>query len=109
MDQLADVTVTTATRAEAETLTRQLVDDRLVACGNIAAVHSIYRWEGDVADEPETLVVLHTRASLVPDLIERVTVLHPYDEPQIVAIPVLAAAPGYHAWVLESTREPRAT
>ena len=51
--------------------TRQLVTDRLAACGqNIAAVRWIYRWEGTVQDETEARVALHTRMSLVPAIVE---------------------------------------
>jgi periplasmic divalent cation tolerance protein len=58
--------------------TRRLVEDRLVACGHlIAAIRSIYRWEGAVHDEPEARVALHTRASLVPRIVERADAEHP--------------------------------
>lgn len=107
MEQLADITITTENQQDADELTSALVEERLAACGNIADIRSIYRWQDSVDRDPETLILLHTRASLVPEVIERVTELHTYDEPQIVALPVLAAAPGYHAWVLESTREPQ--
>ena len=108
MEQLADITVTTETRQDAEDLTAALVEERLAACGNITDVRSIYRWKDSIDREPETLILLHTRASLVPEVIQRVTDLHKYDEPQIVALPVLAASEGYHTWVLESTRPPSA-
>ena len=52
--------------------TRSLVEDRLVACGqHIAPIRSIYRWEGTIHDDRESRVALHTRASLVPAIIDR--------------------------------------
>ncbi len=85
-------------------LTRTLVEERLCACGhNIAAIRSVYRWEGAVQDEAEARVALHTRADLVPQLIERVRELHPYDVPCIIALPVVDGNPAYLDWVRTET------
>jgi periplasmic divalent cation tolerance protein len=52
--------------------TRQLVEDRLVACGhNIVPVRATYRWEGKVYDDAQARVGLHTRASLAPGIVAR--------------------------------------
>lgn len=59
-----------------------------------------------IEDDAEALVVLHTRQSLVPAIIERATSEHPYDTPQVLAVPVIDANPAYHEWVLASTRSP---
>jgi periplasmic divalent cation tolerance protein len=86
--------------------TRRLVEDRLAACGhNIATIRSIYRWEGAVQDEPEARVALHTRASLVPAIIERTNADHQYDVPCVIALPIVEGNPAYLEWVKESTRE----
>lgn len=105
MDPICDVTVTASDGDWLAGWVRQLVDDRLVACGNIdvGAVRSFYRWEGAVEDEEEVRVTLHTRVSLVGAIIERADADHPYDTPQVLAVPVVAAHPGYHQWVLDST------
>jgi periplasmic divalent cation tolerance protein len=84
--------------------TRKLVDDRLAACGNIVpGVRSIYRWDGRTYDEAQALVVLHTRASLVPAIIERADAEHPDATPQVLAVPVVNAHPGYRQWVIDET------
>ncbi|HEV8173504.1 MAG TPA: divalent-cation tolerance protein CutA [Actinoplanes sp.] len=84
--------------------TRRLVEDRLAACGHqIAAIRSIYRWEGTIHDEPEARVALHTRASLVPRIVERADAEHPYDVPCVIALPVVDGNPAYVAWVLKET------
>jgi periplasmic divalent cation tolerance protein len=86
--------------------TRRLVADRLAACGhNIAPIRSIYRWEGAVQDEAEARVALHTRASLVPAIIDRTNAEHPYDVPCVIALPIGQGNPAYLEWVKESTRE----
>jgi periplasmic divalent cation tolerance protein len=84
--------------------TRRLVEDRLAACGHqIALIRSIYRWEGTIHDEPEARVALHTRASLVPRIVERADAEHPYDVPCVIALPVVDGNPAYVAWVLKET------
>jgi periplasmic divalent cation tolerance protein len=89
------------------TFTRSLVEDRLVACGqHIAPIRSVYRWDGTIHDDQETRVALHTRASLVPAVIDRTRQAHPYDVPCILAIPVEAGNPDYVQWVIDETIEP---
>lgn len=84
--------------------TRGLVEDRLAACGQqVAAVRSLYRWDGAVQDEPEARVALHTRASLVPAIIERANADHPYDVPCVLALPIVAANPEYLRWIEAET------
>lgn len=105
-DDLVDVTITGPDAEHLAALTRSLVQQRLAACGNvIPQVRSIYRWHGGVEDDSEALVVLHTRKALVPAIVEYVDSEHPYDTPQVVALPVVAAHPGYRHWVLDETAE----
>jgi periplasmic divalent cation tolerance protein len=104
VDEIVDVTITAADADWLAEFTRRLVEDRLAACGNIVpAIRSIYRWEGAVEDDAEALVVLHTRRSLVAQIIERANAEHPYDTPQVMAVPVVAANPAYREWVLRET------
>lgn len=107
MDEIADVTVTADDLDWLADFTKAVVTDRLAACGNIVPrIRSIYRWDNAVQDEGEVLVTFHTRKALVPELIERVKRDHPYDTPQVLALPVISANPDYQAWVLAETREP---
>ncbi|MFC6020128.1 divalent-cation tolerance protein CutA [Plantactinospora solaniradicis] len=69
-------------------------------------IRSIYRWEGTVEDEPEARVALHTRVSLVPQIVAQADAEHPYDVPCVIALPVVAGNPAYMQWVLDSTAEP---
>lgn len=87
--------------------TRDLVTDRLAACGhNIATIRSIYRWDGAVQDDPEARVALHTRTGLVEEIVRRANDVHPYDVPCVIALPILAGNPAYLAWIASETREP---
>lgn len=93
----------TAPGAEsAEAVTRALVEEELVACGNIVpGAVSIYRWKGEVHRDDEVLVILKTTGSLLPRVLERAADLHPYDVPELLALEVADGAPAYLKWVLE--------
>lgn len=95
-------TLGTADRARA--LVRTLVEARLVACGTIVpGVTSVFRWEGAVQEEGEVLVVLKTRAERWEALRAAVETAHPYDVPELLAVPVTAGLAPYLAWVARET------
>ncbi|WP_062998686.1 divalent-cation tolerance protein CutA [Nocardia jinanensis] len=103
-NDLVDVTVSGPDEEWLAEFTHRLVTDRLAACGNIFPdVRSIYRWEGAVEDASEAVVVLHTRASLVPAIVERANAEHPDEVPQVVAVPVADVNPAYGQWILDET------
>jgi periplasmic divalent cation tolerance protein len=82
--------------------TRRLVEDRLAACGHqIQAIRSIYRWDGEIHDDPEARVALHTRASLVEAIIARTKAEHSYEVPCVIALPIQQSNPAYAEWVWE--------
>lgn len=102
--EIVDVSITASSADWLAEHTRKLVEQRLVACGNIVnGVRSIYRWEGAVEDDREALVVLHTRRSLVEQIVEVTNAAHENDVVQILAVPVVGADPAYRRWVLDST------
>lgn len=104
MDEIVDITVTGENVDQLANLTRRLVEDGLVACGNIVpGIRSIYAWQGKVEDESESLVLLHTRKTLVPQVIERIIHEHPYDTPQVLAVPITDANPAYRDWLIAET------
>lgn len=79
---------------------RTLVEERLAACVNLVpSVRSIYRWQGAVCDDAETLAIVKTTAERYPQLAARLTELHPYQVPEILALPVAAGHPPYLAWL----------
>jgi periplasmic divalent cation tolerance protein len=103
-DRIVEVIVTADDADWLAEWTRSLVNDRLAACGqNIAAIRSIYRWEGEIQDDAEARVALHTRESLVPAIVERAQAEHSYDVPCVIALPVAAGNPAYLDWVREQT------
>lgn len=98
------VMVTCADDSQAEKIADCLVRERLAACASIAGpVHSIFRWQGAVRRESETLLLMKTRAESFEKLARRVKELHSYEVPEIIALPIIDGSPDYIAWVLEST------
>jgi periplasmic divalent cation tolerance protein len=84
-----------------------LVRERLAACvSRTAAMRSTYSWEGALCDTPEVLLTIKTRADRYPELEARIRALHPYELPEIMAVPVVAGSAAYLDWV---TRESTAT
>ena len=84
----------------AVSLARTLVEEKLAACCNlIPAVRSIYRWEGKLQDENEVLVLLKTRSEHFERLKARILELHPYEVPEVLALPVEAGYAGYLEWM----------
>ena len=103
-EEFCEVVVTAADADWLAGFTRTLVEERLAACGHvIAAIRSVYRWEGAVHDEPEARVALHTRRSLVPAITARADELHPYDVPCVIALPLVAGNAAYLRWIADET------
>ncbi|SRR5713226_4087312 len=94
------VLTTLATEEDARRLVTALVGERLVACGTLVlGARSIYRWEGDLTEENEVLVVLKTDASRWDALAAAVRERHPYEVPELLALPVERGLDRYLAWV----------
>ncbi len=98
-----DVRVILVTAPDADcasTIARTLVTERLIACANVVAgVRSIYRWEGAVQEDEEVLLVLKTTTDRCDAVASRVKALHPYDLPEVIALPVDGGSADYLAWV----------
>ena len=105
MSGIVSVYAVFADADEAERIGRAAVEERLAACVNILGpCRSIYRWQGAVETAGEVAAVFKTRAERVEALIARVTELHSYEVPAVVAWPIEAAHPDYTEWVLTTTR-----
>lgn len=105
MEDALVVLVTAPSPDQAAELARALVEERLAACGNVLpAIRSIYRWEGKIHDDAEALLVLKTTRGRFEALRERVIALHPYDVPEVLALPVEAGSAPYLAWLAAETR-----
>jgi uncharacterized protein involved in tolerance to divalent cations len=84
---------------------RALVEERLAACVNIVdGLRSIYLWKGAVSDDKEALLVIKTKPALFESLKVRVVALHPYEVPEVIALPIVAGHEPYLAWIDESVK-----
>jgi len=98
------VLVTAPTPERAAELARTLVEERLAACGNVVpGLRSIYRWEGKVQDDAEALLLLKTTRARFEALRDRVLALHPYQVPEVIALPVEAGSAKYLEWIAAET------
>jgi periplasmic divalent cation tolerance protein len=105
MSKLLEVRTTFATSEDAERIARQLVSEKLAACAQIVPnVTSIYMWESMLRHDSEVLLLLKTTESSWPALRDRLAALHPYDTPELVAVPIENGAFNYINWVKENTR-----
>lgn len=99
------VITTIDSAAAAGELARRIVEARLGACVQIVGpIRSIYRWEGDVEDEQEWQCWIKTARDRLDELTEHLNDHHPYDVPEVVALPVLGGNDDYLAWVTSETR-----
>jgi periplasmic divalent cation tolerance protein len=89
--------------AEARRIVRELVESKLIACGNIfPSVESIYRWKGEVESAAEAFAILKTTDEAFDRLQALFKSRHPYDVPELVAFPVARGLPAYLEWIRES-------
>lgn len=107
--ELVLVLSTLPDRAAAERLVLQLVEERLIACGNLLpGITSIFRWNAKVQREEEVLVVMKTSRGAVERVFRRVAELHPYEVPEVVSLSPDAASAAYCRWVGRETVEVQA-
>ena len=86
-------------------IARTLVEASLVACVNIVpGIRSIYRWQGSVEDDPEVLMILKTTGDRLEAARAGILELHPYEVPEVLALPVADGHHDYLSWVAEATR-----
>jgi len=89
-------------RATADRLAEALVAERLAACVNVVpGVHSVYRWQGAIEREDETLLLIKTTQAGLPALSARIVELHPHELPEVVAVEVAGGLSAYLDWVAE--------
>lgn len=85
---------------EAERIARPLVEQRFAACVNILpAVRSIYRWQDKVESASEVLLIIKSTTAAFPLLRDRITELHSYDVPEIIALPIVDGTDAYLSWL----------
>ncbi|MGB0631158.1 MAG: divalent-cation tolerance protein CutA [Alphaproteobacteria bacterium] len=100
------VYITTDGPEEARKIGRALVEERLAACANIVhPMTSVFRWEGEIREAAETVLIAKTTADKVEALTERVLALHSYECPCVAAIPIDGGNPAFMDWIADETAE----
>jgi periplasmic divalent cation tolerance protein len=98
--------VTTSTEAEAHKIAELLLTKRKAACVNILpGVESSFWWQGKLDSARESLLIIKTRASLLPEIIELVKSVHSYTVPEIIALPIIGGSEDYLKWIEDEVRE----
>jgi periplasmic divalent cation tolerance protein len=101
------VVMITAPADQAQPLARAFVERRLAACVNILpGVHSIYRAQDEIAEADEVVLLVKTRSAAVASLSAVVRELHPYDNPELIALPIEDGLPAYLSWLMQSVPLP---
>ncbi len=107
MTEFLQIFTTVDDETKARELAGALVEARLAACAQVLGpMHSTYWWQGQVERAQEWLILFKSRADLYPELEARLRELHPYDTPEILAVPVAAGLEAYLAWLNRELRHP---
>jgi periplasmic divalent cation tolerance protein len=102
-DEYVVVFITAGNINEAEKLASALVEERLAACVNIVpGCRSVYKWEGKLVKDDEILIVVKTARRLFENLEKRITALHSYDVPEVVAVDLTCISDGYKKFLSDS-------
>jgi periplasmic divalent cation tolerance protein len=100
MTDCIQVTTTTSKEEEARSLAKTLVEKRLAACAQVLGpITSVYWWQGKMEEAKEWLCIFKTRASLYEKLEEEIRRIHPYEVPEIVALPIADGSRDYLEWI----------
>ena len=101
----AIIFITAPEKNEAELIAQALLQEKLAACVNlIENIHSFFWWQGKIDNAKEVLLVVKTKKSLVSKLIKKVQVIHSYEVPEIIALPIISGNKKYLNWIDDSTR-----
>jgi len=95
--------ITTDSASEAQQISKVLLEQRKAACVNIIPnIDSLFWWEGKVDSARENLLVVKTKASLLPEIINLVKKVHSYAVPEIIAMPIVGGNQDYLEWIEKS-------
>ena len=99
------VLTTCASSEDAGKLATTLLEQQLAACVQVLDINSYYTWKGEIANEPEKLLLIKTKTALYDQVQTSLRTVHPYEVPEIVCLPMVAGLPAYLGWIDEVTTE----
>jgi len=104
MNRYMQVITTVSKKTDAEKIAKSLIDKRLVACAQIAGpMKSVYRWKGKIENAKEWVCVIKTRKTLYKKVETAIKKIHPYEVPEIIAIPIIKGSKDYLKWLFDET------
>ncbi len=99
------VLVSCESTEQAKTMVDSLLNDQIIACAQILPkIESFYRWRGQIESSEECLLLLKTAASQFAAIEQRITSLHSYQTPEIIAVPIVAGTTEYLQWIDEQIK-----
>lgn len=99
------VVTTTSERKDADAIATAVLEGRLAACVQVSGpIDSSYWWNGRIDTAREWLLTLKTRRDVFPKLEKLILALHPYDQPEIVATPIVEISSGYQKWLADEVK-----
>jgi len=105
MAEAIQVATTTADRADAERIAASLVAKRLAACAQVSGpLESTFRWKGQIETSQEWLCTIKTLRALYPQVEQAIRELHSYEQPEIIALPIVAGCASYLGWLEQSVQ-----
>jgi periplasmic divalent cation tolerance protein len=94
------VVTTVSEETDAVNISKQVIDERLARCVNIIRnIRSIYSWQGETCDESEHLLLIKTGHPKLDELMEKLRSIHPYELPEIIAVPISTGDEDYLRWI----------
>ena len=100
MTEFAVVLISASSESESEEIITTLLNKRLIACANLSSkTSSSYWWKGSIEKSDEFIITAKTRLSLVGKITEEVKIIHSYEVPEIIALPVLDGSRDYLEWL----------
>lgn len=104
MKSYIQISTTTETKEQAQKIAKYLVEQKLAACVQISGpIESTYRWKGNVETASECLCLIKTRKTLFKKVEAAINKLHPYETPEIIAVPIIKGSKEYLNWLDEET------
>ncbi|MBW2064586.1 MAG: divalent-cation tolerance protein CutA [Deltaproteobacteria bacterium] len=107
MKEYIQVHTTLESKEDAKKIARHLVEKRLVACAQVVGpISSTYWWKGEIQDEEEWLCIMKSKRDLYAQMEREIRAIHPYEEPEILATPVIEGSKSYLEWLDDQVESP---
>lgn len=100
-DSFGVILVTAPSKEQAAAIAQTLVQDNLAACVSLLPVHSVYTWQGNIQYDDEWQLVIKSSLAKFPALEAKIRAIHPYEVPEIIALPIVAGSPPYLQWIAD--------